>query len=413
MVLPISRSRAPDFNLFWAGQSVSLVGSQITTLALPLTAVLTLGAGAAELGGLQAARSIPFLLLTLPVGILADRMRRRPLLIGADLGRAAAIATIPLAAVLGALNMEILYVIAFVAGALTVVFDVAYVAVVPSLVRSEDLVSANSKLLASSSIAEVGGPAIAGQLVHALGAPFAMLADAASFAFGGLSIALIRQRESAPPAGGERAIGEELREGLAAAFGNPYVRAIGAMAATYNLIETAILTLLIPFVIRELGFDPATLGLVLGTGAIGALVGALLAGWLARRIGVGRAIVAAMLVECCAFVPVASLHGATLGTAGVLALGLFANGFGLAVSNVHSMSVRQSVTAPGLLGRMNAGYRFLVSGAVPLGALAGGFLGEAIGLRPSLLYLSLALPLSVLWVAASPLPRLRALRGIS
>jgi MFS family permease len=413
VTLPLSRAIGPGFNAFWAGQSISLVGSQVTALALPLTAVLTLGASATELGALQAARSLPFLVLALPVGILADRVRRRPLLIGADLGRAIAIAAVPLAAMLGALRIELLYVVAFVAGALTVVFDVAYVAVVPSLVKTQELVSANARLLASSSIAEVGGPALAGQLVHALGAPFAMLVDAVSFAAGGLSIALIRRGEPAPPARGDRAIRTELREGLEAAFGNPYVRAIGAMAATYNLIETSILTLLIPFVIRELGFDPAALGLVLGTGAIGALVGAVLAGPLGRRLGVGPAIVVAMLVECCAFVPIGALDGPSLWTAGILAAALFANGFGLAISNVHSMSVRQTVTASGLLGRMNAGYRFLVTGTVPLGALVGGALGEAIGLRSSLFCLGLALPLSVLWIAASPLPRLRVLGHIS
>jgi MFS family permease len=413
MSLPISPSEARDFNRFWLGQSVSLVGSQVTMLALPLTAVLALGASAGELGALQAARSIPFLFLALPVGILADRVRRRPLLIAADLGRAIAIGVVPLTALQGALRIELLYAIAFLTGALTVVFDVAYVTVVPSLVRAQQLVTANARLLASSSVAEIGGPALAGQLVQALGAPFAMLVDAGSFVLGALSIAMIRRPEPVPQSGRNRALGREVREGLAAAFGDPYVRAIGAMAATYNLVETAILTLLIPFAIRELGFDPASLGLVLGTGAIGALLGASLAGTLGRRLGVGPAIVLAMLVECCAFVPVASLHSASLGTAGTLAVVLFANGFGLAISNVHSMSVRQTITDPSLLGRMNAGYRFLVTGTVPLGALIGGALGEAIGLRSSLLCLALALPLSVVWVAASPLPRLRALGRIS
>jgi MFS family permease len=412
MSLPMSRSEARDLNLFWAGQSISLVGSQVTTLALPLTAVLALGAGAAELGFLQAARSVPFLLLALPVGIWVDRVRRRPLLIGADLGRAVAISIIPLAAALGTLRIEVLYAVALVTGGLTVIFDVAYVAVVPSLVKTLHLAAANARLLASSSVAEVSGPAVAGQLVQALGAPFAMLVDAVSFVVGGLSIALIHRPEPPTSTGGDRAIGLEIREGLAAAFGNPYVRAIGAMAATYNMIETAILTLLIPFVIRELRFDPGALGLVLGTGAIGALLGALVAESLGRRIGVGPAIVVAMLVECCAFVPVGSLDTGSLATGGILAAALFANGFGLAISNVHSMTVRQTVTPPNLLGRMNAGYRFLVSGAVPLGALIGGALGEAIGLRLSVVILGLALPLSLLWIVASPLPRLRALGRI-
>jgi MFS family permease len=409
MILPISRQDARDFNAFWVGQSVSLVGSQITTLALPLTAILALGASAAELGALQAARFLPFLAFALPVGVLADRVRRRPLLIAADLGRAAALACVPLAAVERALGIELLYAVAFVAGALTVIFDVAYVTVVPSLVKTAGLVAANAKLLASSSVAEVGGPALAGQLVQALGAPFAMLVDAASFVVGATSIAVIRRPEPKPSPARARALGREVREGLAAAFGNPYVRAVGAMAATYNLIETATLTLLVPFAIRDLGFDPAALGLILGAGAVGALAGALVATPLGHRVGVGPALVAAMMIECVAFVPVGALFGASLRVASILVVTLFANGFGLAVSNVHSISVRQTVTDPGLLGRMNAGYRFLVTGTVPLGALLGGALGEAIGLRSSLIGLGLALPVAMVWVAISPLPRLRVL----
>jgi MFS family permease len=413
MILPISQRDARDFNAFWAGQSISLVGSQITTLALPLAAVLALGATAAELGALQAARFLPFLLFAIPVGIVADRVRRRPLLIAADLGRAVALSSVPLAALQGALRIELLYAVAFVIGALTVIFDVAYVAVVPSLVKAQDLVAANAKLLASSSVAEVGGPALAGQLVKALGAPFAMLVDAASFIIGATSIAIIQRPELTPSPPRDRALGREIREGLTASFGNPYVRAIGAMAATYNLIETAILTLFIPFAIRDLGFDSGALGLILGAGAVGALAGALVATALGRSLGIGPALVVAMVVECVAFVPVGALSGSSLGVASVLIVALFANGFGLAVSNVHSLSVRQAVTEPGLLGRMNAGYRFLVTGTVPLGAVVGGALGQALGLRTSLVGLGLALPVAVLWIAISPLPRLRALDRFS
>ena len=414
MVLPISRTDngGRDFNAFWAGQSISLVGSQVTTLALPLTAILALGATAAELGALQAVRFLPFLIFALPLGIVTDRVRRRPLLIAADLGRAAALASVPLAAVQGALRIELLYGVAFVTGALTVLFDVAYVTVVPSLVTTERVVAANAKLLTSSSVAEVGGPAVAGQLVHALGAPFAMLVDAASFVVGATSIALIRRPESSPPSARNRALGREIREGLAASFGNRYVRAVGLMAATYNLIETAILTLFIPFAIRDLRFDPAALGLVLGTGAVGALTGALVATSLGRRLGIGPALVVAMIVECVAFVPIGALSEASPAVASILVVALFANGFGLAVSNVHSVSVRQTVTAPALLGRMNAGYRFLVTGTVPIGAVLGGALGEAVGLRFALVILGLVLPVSLLWIAMSPLPRLRALGSV-
>jgi Na+/melibiose symporter-like transporter len=409
-----NRSMGPgrnrDFAVFWIGQSVSLIGSQITTLALPLAAVLTLGAGAVEMGMLQAAGFLPFLLLTLPIGVYVDRLRRRPVLLAANLGRAAALALIPVAAFQGALRIELLYAVAFGVGALTTLFEVVSIAVPPWLVSPGQLVRANARLVASQSFAEAAGPALAGQLVQLLTAPVAILFDAFSFLVGAGTVALIRAPE--PRAEQDhlrRTTLDELKAGLGAVFRNPYVRGIGLMAATYNLIEAGILALLVLYATSELGFQPAALGLVLGTGAVGALAGSLFAEPLGRRLGIGAATWSAMLIETIAFLPLAFLPDASPQSGLVLAAALFANGWGTSVSTVHSMSVRQHVTATGLLGRMNASYRFLVTGTVPIGALIAGVLGEAVGLRPTLLMLAAVLPLSLVWILLSPLPRLRTL----
>jgi MFS family permease len=410
----VAPSRGRDFEVFWIGQSVSLIGSQITTLALPLAAVLTLGAGAAEMGVLQAARFLPFLLLTLPMGVYVDRLRRRPVLLAANLGRAAALALIPVAAFLGVLRMELLYAVAFGAGALSALFDVASIAVPPWLVPPAQLVRANARVVASQSFAEAAGPALAGQLVQLLTAPGAILLDALSFLVGAGTVALIRAPE--PRSAEDQPRGttlDEVRAGLGAVFRNPYVRAIGLMAATYNLIETGILALLVLYATNDVGFQPAALGLVLGTGAVGALVGSVFAEPLGRRLGIGAATGSAMLIETVAFLPLAFLPDASPLSGLLLAAALFANGWGLSVSNVHSISVRQHVTPTAVLGRMNASYRFLVTGTVPVGALIAGVLGEAIGLRATLLMLAAVLPLSLLWILFSPLPRLRTLAEAS
>ena len=191
--------RHPDFRKLWAGETVSLFGSEVTELALPLVAVLALDAGAGQMGLLAAARFAPFLLVTLPAGVWVDRRRRRPVLIGANLGRCLLVALVPLLAGLGLLRIQHLYGIAFAVGVLTVLFDVAYQSYLPSLVDRGQLVEGNSKLQASASVARVGGPGLGGLLVQLAGAPRALLLDAATFAVSAATLLAIRQPEPAPP----------------------------------------------------------------------------------------------------------------------------------------------------------------------------------------------------------------------
>jgi MFS family permease len=403
--------RNRDFVRFWTGETVSLVGTQITALALPFMAVLVLGASPAQMGLLGALGFLPFLLVTLPAGAWIDRHDRRPILIVANLGRAALLATIPLAAVLGALRMELLYVIAFAVGVLTVAFEIAYLAYVPSLVPRGRLTTANGRLLASASAAEMGGPGLAGLLISLVGAPLSLVVDAASYLVSAISLIGISRKEpsATPDKGRRRHVGAEIREGLRITFGSPLLRAVAAEAATYNALYQMIEVLIILYFTRDLGLDPTTVGLLFAVGAVGALLGSLIAGKLADRFGLGRTIVASMVLGCSAPLLLPIAGGPLPASLAIIAGSFFLGGLGVAVSNVHVVSIRQTATPDRLLGRMNASYRMVVYGVIPIGAIVGGLLGELIGLRETLTVAAIGLLFAPLWVLRSPIPRLRAL----
>ena len=407
---PADPWRDPDFVRFWAGESISLVGSQVTALALPLTAVLLLGATPAQMGMLVAFGYMPFLAITLPAGVWIDRRRRRPVLIVANLCRASIVAIVPIAAVLGVLRIEWLYVIAFAAGLFTVAFEVGFLAYVPSLVPRDQLTTANGRLQASASAAQVGGPGLAGILVSMLGAPLALLVDAASYLVSAVSLATIQRRELEPAMGTKRKdmIGE-VREGLRMTFGHPVLRAFAAEAATYNALWQIVEVLLILYLTRTFGLDAATIGVLFAVAAVGSLVGSLLAGPLAARLGLGPTIVGSMVVGCAAPILMPLATGPAPLALVMLGAAMFLGSLGVGVSNVHVVSIRQTVTPAHLLGRMNASYRTVVWGAIPIGALFGGALGELIGLRAAIAVASVGLLFVPLWVIRSPVPAMWSL----
>lgn len=400
-----------DFNLLWLGQSASLVGSQVTVLALPLTAALALDATPAQMGFLGAAQWLPFLLFGLPAGAWIDRRRRRPLMIAADLGRAVSLGAVPLAALLDLLTLPLLYVSVFVTGVLQVFFELAYQSYVPALVDRAQLVRANGRLQASASAAQVGGPGLAGILTQVVSAPVTLVLDALSYLASAASIAAIRHPESSPADEGASRVPlrTSIREGLQAVGGEPVLRAMAAEAGLFNLFETALLTLLVLFATRDLDMNPGVLGTVLAVGAVGALAGAVAAHRLQRRWRLGRAMVLAYVVACLPLLLVPVTAG-PVGVAAVILAAAFAlSGCGVSMSQVYVWSVRQSMVAPGLLARMNAAYRFLVSGTVPLGALLGGTLGSVLGLRGGIAAASAGLALAIVPILASPIPSLREL----
>lgn len=401
--------RNADFLKLWSAETVSLFGSQITVLALPLTAVLTFHASAAQVGILQAAGFAPFLLFTLFLGVWIDRHNRRPVLIFSNAGRAILLGLIPLGAFFHLLRIEYLYLIAFLAGILTVFFQLAYQAYLPSLIEREHLTEGNSKLSISASVAEVAGPGVGGFLVQVLSAPIAILVDVFSFLFSAIVLFLIHKREPAieqPEA--RRDLLTEIKQGFAITFRNPYLRAIAGEAATFNLFFNWMETVYVLFVLQDLHLTPAIYGLILAIGGIGSVLGALLAEPLGRRWGIGPALVGVMVVACLLPLLIPLAGGQLFGTIWLSAIGFFLNA-AVVISNVFVVSLRQAVTSDRLLGRMNASYRFFTWGFIPLGSLIGGSLGSTLGLRPTLIVGTIGIATACLWVVFSPVRRLRQL----
>jgi MFS family permease len=403
--------RHGDFMRLWTAESVSQLGSQVSLLALPLIAISVLHASAFEVGLLSTVEFAPFVLVGLPAGVWVDRLRRRPVLIAGDLGRAAVLASVPLTHALGALSIGQLYLVAFTTGVLTVFFDVAYQSYLPSLVAPEELVEGNAKLEVSRSGAQIAGPGLAGALIDLVGAPLAVLADAASFLASAAGIFLIRRQEPAPGRAAARrgAMRREMAEGLRYVLGHRLLRPIAATTATANLFNAVMFAVLVLWMVRELGLRPAAIGLVFAAGNLGFLAGAVASGRLASVIGLGRAIVApeALGGLGALLVPLAP-RGAAVP---LLVVALFVTSFGSTAYNINQVSLRQAITPARLHGRMNATMRFMVWGTLPVGSLLGGALGGAIGLRPTLWVGALGGLLSFLPAALSPVRSLPSIEA--
>ncbi|MBI4640198.1 MAG: MFS transporter, partial [Candidatus Tectomicrobia bacterium] len=251
----------PGFMKLWIGQTISQFGSKITRTALPLTAVLVLEATPVQMGLLAALGSAPVLVVGLLAGVWVDRLRRRPILIAADLGRAVLLGLIPVSALLGLLRIEQLYIAALLVGILTVFFDVAYQSFLPSLVDREQIVEGNSKLGVSDSVTEIGGPALAGGLIQLVSAPITILLDAFSFLFSALFVGLIDISEPLPtPSEQRKSVWRDVVEGLRVVLGNPLLRAIAGSSSTFNFFGGFFGALYGLYAIRELGIEPAILG---------------------------------------------------------------------------------------------------------------------------------------------------------
>lgn len=405
---PKSLWRHADFMKLWAAQTVSLFGTGIGGEALPLTAILLLGASPAQMGLLGALGSAPVFLLGLFAGAWADRTRRRPLMMAADLGRAAVLLSIPAAYFLGRLTLTHLFAAAALVGALGIFYDVAYQSLVPALVGRSRLLEANSKLGVSDSAAEVGGPALGGALVQFLGGPLTLLLDALSYLLSAFTLGAIRAREAAPfasPAeGGKLSAGlwVEIRAGLRAVWENRSLRAMGAAAATRNFFGSFFGALYALYVVDTLGLPPVWLGLLISSGGVGALLGALLAVPLARRLGAGRMLLLALPVSAGFGLLVPFATGPNqFSVALLLAVQVFGD-LALAVYFIGELSLRQSLAPDRLLGRVNASLRFLSAGAITVGLLVGGMLGQAVGIRPTLGAAALGMLAAAAWLVFSP-----------
>lgn len=390
-----------DFMLLWIGQSVSRVGDQFAWFALPVLAVLALKPSPEEMGYLGAAETLPFLLFGLLAGVWLDRRRKRPVLIVGDLGRGVLVGAIAVLGFAGFLRMADLYVFAFAVGVLTVFFDIAYQSYVPVLVPRETLTDANSKLEMTSSMAQVGGPGVAGVIVEFLTAPAALLFDAVSFFFSAGTLIRIRHEEAVPAGSRTSSLASDLREGLHVVLGESRLRMIAGCTGMGNFFSSAFYALFFLYMLDEIHFSTLALGLVQAIGAAGGVVGALAAGRVAQRVGVGWSIILASALSGFAMIPVALVTGVLAFP--VIAACLALDFFGILVYNINQVSFRQTIVPIRLQGRLNATMRTIVWGTLPLGALAGGFLGEIVGLQQGLFLSAVGGAFAFLWVLFSPL----------
>ncbi len=378
--------RHPDFLTFWAGQTVSLFGSAFTTLALPLTAVLVLGATPWEMGLLSAVGGAPWFLFGPFAGVWVDRVRRRPLLIATDLARALLLGSIPLAATLGVLRLGQLYLVAFPIEVATVLSEIAQQSYLPALVTRERLVEGNSKLSASLTAANVVAPGLAGGVIQLLTAPLALLVDAASFLVSAACLGAIRTAEPAPAvATGSATVGAQIREGLCFTRDNPTIRAFTATNVTFFFCNGIVNTVLLLYLTRDLGLSAAVIGLILAVGSVGGLLGTLLAAPLTTRWGVGPTILWSATLRGTGLIAIPLAGYLPIGAVLVLVAGQFVMSAAWSVFFVNQTSLRQALVPDRLLGRVNASFWMVVRGVVPLGALLGGLLGTQLGLRTTLL----------------------------
>jgi MFS family permease len=378
--------RNADFVKLWLGMNVSFLGTQLASLAYPLTAVLVLRADAAEMGWLRATGTAAAFLVGPFAGVVADRVRRRPVIIASDLGSALLAVSIPTAFFLGALGMTQLYVVQFLAGALSICSEVALMAYLPALVRRGQLVRANSQLQASSAASSIAGPGLSGLLVQALGAPLVILFDAASFLLSAACTALIRAPEPAPDAemSPRRGVWAEIGEGLRFVYGHDLLRPLAQGIALHFLFVNVIYTLVVIYAVRELGLGPAPLGVVFAALGPGFLVGALLAPRAARRFGQGRVMTYAPLLTVAGMSLVPLARGPQAVAVALLAAAHFLTACGIQLHGINLVSLRQAVTPNHLQGRMSASFRYVNLLGACFGSLAAGTLAARVGIRPTL-----------------------------
>ena len=438
---PASAFRNPDFTKLWSAATISLLGTQISLIAIPAIAVLLLHVSPFEVALLGTIEFLPFLLFTLPAGVWVDRLPRRRILIAGDVGRALMLATIPIAWFSGVLTIWQLYVVGFVNGVLTVFFDIADQSYLPTVLERDQLVDGNAKLQGSMSISQIIGQPLGGGVIGLLTAPLAVALDAVSYVASALLIFAIRRKEpatggrssaaavsaeetaDAPTAGasvaaeisvdskaaeadvGQQGLRQEVAEGLRFVIRHRYLRNIAATTSLSNLFGNIVFAIYPVYAYVNLGLTPELVGLAGGGFGLGALVGAVTANRIAQRIGVGPAIVASIAISgpSALLVAVASHDTAVL----LLAAAGFIGSWGAVVYNVNQVSLRQAITPEPLLGRMNATMRFLVWGTIPIGQVIGGTIATVFGTPAAVWFGALASLVSFVPVALSPVRQLR------
>jgi len=393
--------RQPAFLKLWGGQTTSLVGSQVTYLALPLAATLKLHASALQMGLLTAMAALPYPLFGLLAGVWVDRRRRRPILIAGALGQAVILASLPIASFIGALSMIQLYLVAFLAGSLAMFFNIAWQAFIPSVVEGGDLVDANAKLEMSQSLAEVGGPGMAGLLIQLLSAARAIGIDALSFLVSAVSLLILKVDEERPEHH-RSSIRTEIREGVLAVFSHKLLRPIVIVAACFGFSAALGEAVYILYVVRRLDISPGLLGLIYTAGSVLGLAGTSLVANAGRRLGLGRTLILGQSVKVVAAGCLALASGSHLTSVPLLIAGEGGFALGIVLYNVPELTLRQTVLPSELQGRASACVRVVSWGVRPAGALLGGLLGGLIGLHPTLVVSAVGMLLAFGWLLTTP-----------
>jgi len=395
-----------DFRRFWTGETISLFGDQISLIALPLTGVLVLNASAAQMGLLGAAELVPNLLFSLHAGALVDRRgRRRQTMIFTAFGRAALLATIPVAYWLGVLTLAQLYLVGFLVGTLSVLFYVSYTTLFVSLVPRERYIEANALLNGSRAPSFIGGPSVGGLLVQVFSAPAALVADAVSFLVSAFTMSSIHPQE--PPT--EQAERGHVKAGISYLWHSPMLRSSLLATATINFFNFVFWALFFLYAVRSLGVSPGALGLVIGAASVGGLLGSIVTGRISRRLGVGPAFVLGCVLFPLPLVLVPLAGGGHWRILAYLFTAEFLSGFGVMILDITAGSIQAALIPDRLRARVSGAYMVVNYGVRPVGALVGGALGTWVGLRSALWIGSLGAIAGVLWLIPSPFLQLREL----
>lgn len=373
-----------DFSHLWAASAISQVGSQFTLLVFPLLAATTLDASPVAVGALGAVGALPHLLFGFFAGAWVDRLRRKPILIAADIARCVLLLSVAFAAYRGDLSVIFLVGVAFLIESCTVFFDLAYVAYVPTLVSKDRLVGANSRLEASASASQIVGPALGGAAIRLLGAPVALLFDSISYLASAVLLTRIRAREVPPARTGDSHIVTEIREGLHLLWSNQVLRGLALAHGLVNLGGYIFFAVYILYMVRVLHLDPGAIGLVLASGGVGALAGAIAATPAERRWGTAPVLVGSLVMFGVTgmTVPMAVLFPAI--ALPMIVASEVLQWFAILVFSINAVTVRQSISPPQMLGRINGSMRVLTFGLRTVASLLGGLLGSRIGLPATL-----------------------------
>jgi MFS family permease len=398
--------RLRGFVLLWAGQTVSELGSAVGFVAFPLVAVIVLHASDFEVGVVAAAGPAAWLLIGLPAGAWVDRLPRRALLVGCDLGRAVVMAAVPVAWAMHLLTVGLLVAVALGVGLLSVLFDVAYPAYLPSVVGTGRLIEANSVLAASDSGSNVVGPGLGGALVGVVGAPVTLVADAVSFLLSAGSLAAIRDAEARPATrpSGQR-LGQEIRAGLRYAWSHPLIRSVAVTGTLANLVVGGYNAVIVLFLARQLALAPGLIGVLFSLAGVGGVLGALVAAPLARWLGDARVMWGSLIVSAAGglLLPLTAAGGRlawyVVGTLPLI--------MGISAFIVCVRAAVQVAAPEAMRGRVTATIRLFGRGATPLGALAAGALAGAFTPRTALTILMAFLVLAPVWLLLTPIARVR------